>query len=122
MFRNTIEDFGLEIRDKASSLKLIYGKEKDICLKPLIISIIEHFEKQYEAVNKKNIDSVLEKWMEYSDTIGKDICVVSEGESYSGKAERISEEGRLIIRDDTGNIREVIAGEIKIRGSKGYWQ
>ena len=73
-------------------------------------------------MNKKNIDSVLEKWMEYSDTIGKDICVVSEGESYSGKAERISEEGRLIIRDDTGNIREVIAGEIKIRGSKGYWQ
>lgn len=115
------EDFKPDIRDRASSLKLIKGEGEDLLKRPLLISVLKHFEKYLEQIHNMKTGLLMDKWREYSHTLGREVSVVLQGESFTGIAKDITEEGRLIIRDDSGYDREILGGEIRLKGSNGYW-
>lgn len=143
-----LEDFPEDIRDIAGSIRMFAGTGgcldrgdgngmqgenangmHEYCGCPgkypvraeLIKSILYHLEKYYDMVYKygKNND-VLECWKEYSVTLGRRVMVNFKDTRYTGVAVDITGDGKLIVSCDDGVAREVMSGEVSVRGVMGY--
>lgn len=119
-----VEDFNEVSLDDAISLKL-YGnlmRMHDIRLKRsnIIGNVLLELEKIYFAIINRETDDIINKWKEYSVILGKKIKVISESDEYTATAEDITWDGKLVIRCADGTTREIVSGEVSIRGLNGY--
>lgn len=123
-------DFPEELREMAVSLKMHSsegpaGEGKDNMKinhkrSGIIRAIFEELEQVYKEINKKESSRILEEWKSFSVTIGREICISSADESFTGTAVGITHEGKLIIRSNGGITREISSGEVSVRGMLGY--
>lgn len=112
-------DFPMELLDKASSLKLIRGK--DIERKALLVDILQNFEALYEKFEKElDIKTSINICKEYSAVLGKEVYLINKTEKEKVTAIDIDDKGQLIVRDAQGNFKKIISGEISVRGINGY--
>lgn len=112
-------DFPMELLDKASSLKLIKGK--DIERKALLVDILQNFEALYEKFEKElDIKTSINICKEYSAVLGKEVYLINKTEKEKVTAVDIDDKGQLIVQDAQGNLKEIISGEISVRGINGY--
>lgn len=112
-------DFPNEIKDKATSL---YKEGYDnISRVDIVKQICIEFEKLYKGYildgNKKDTLDICRK---HSPIINKQVYILKNNKKELVKCIDISENGNLIIKDRTGHIKEIISGEISIRGVNGY--
>ena len=112
-------DFPNEIKDKATSL---YKEGYDyISRVDIVKQICIEFEKLYKGYildgNKKDILDICRM---HSPIINKQVYLLKNNKKELVKCIDISENGNLIIKDRTGHVREIISGEISIRGVDGY--
>lgn len=113
-----IDDIPEELQEKATSLKIVTGK--DIDREKLINLILKNFETlYYEFINKNILNITLEICKANSAVIGKEIKVISGDIIRHGKAIDINKEGELIVEFKTG-VETILSGEISIRGIAGY--
>lgn len=110
--RQRQEDFPEELRDKAGSLEMVTGRAVDLpalegALMAQIERRIDHFD-------------FLREYQERCVTIGAQVRVVAPTEVYEGMAEAMDDTGALLVRDATGGLRRVLAGDVSIRGMMGY--
>ena len=52
-------------------------------------------------------------------TLGSRVRVIG-AEEFTGTAEGIEPSGALLVRDDAGQLRRVLAGDVSVRGVMGY--
>ena len=52
--------------------------------------------------------------------LGSEVLVLAPAGEWRGTAEGISDGGDLLVRDETGVLREVNSGEVSVRGIYGY--
>ncbi|TYQ16838.1 UNVERIFIED_CONTAM: BirA family biotin operon repressor/biotin-[acetyl-CoA-carboxylase] ligase [Acetivibrio alkalicellulosi] len=117
-------DFPKELRNKATSLQIYTGQNRqfsDIIIRrnEVIKKIIFKLEEVYDKVIKGLLDEIVQMWKKYSVTLGKQVCVVIKGETIEGIAEDIDSSGKLIIKCSDGSRKEVLSGEVSIRGVLG---
>lgn len=113
------EDFGPEVSGIATSIRL--EKDTEVSRKALAASVLNEFEKVYEVFAKEgSIKPFLDEYKSRSAVLGKEIRVITKKEEIIGSAEDISEEGHLVIRLKDGTLREIISGEVSVRGLYGY--
>ncbi|NMA87125.1 MAG: biotin--[acetyl-CoA-carboxylase] ligase [Tissierellia bacterium] len=113
------EDFSEELKEKATSLRIIRGEE--INRKILLANILNHFEKLYIPFRYiGDISKSIKISRENSILIGKDIRIIRGDTEKVGKALDIDEEGQLVVEMENGNIEKVYSGEVSVRGMKGY--
>ncbi|GAE87303.1 biotin operon repressor [Acetivibrio straminisolvens JCM 21531] len=86
----------------------------------LVRVILSELEEVYDKINKGKATAVIEEWKKYSVTLGKEVLIKYREEQYTGIAEDIDQNGRLIVKQDDGTIREVLSGEVSVRGLLGY--
>jgi BirA family transcriptional regulator, biotin operon repressor / biotin---[acetyl-CoA-carboxylase] ligase len=99
-----------EIRAIATSLKEesgIHYSRTD-----LIVRILKEFEHWYHIFLQAGKAQIIEKWTELSSTPGKMVRVITGSETLSGLAEDIDDEGRLILRLSSGEIKKISSGDI----------
>lgn len=124
------EDFPEDLRSRAVSLKA-YAEEKGLEIagilplgllkrSDIIKEIAMEFENVYFDINKGNSEWIIEQWREHSHTLGCNVKVDIKGVSYTGTAVDITNEGRLVVNCDDGTVREVMSGEVMVRGILGY--
>lgn len=112
-------DFSMELLDKASSLKLIRGK--DIERKALLVDILQNFEVLYEKFERDlDIKTSIDICKEYSAILRKEVYIINKTEKEKVTAVDIDDKGQLIVMDAQGNLKEIISGEISVRGINGY--
>ncbi|MDD2402292.1 MAG: biotin--[acetyl-CoA-carboxylase] ligase [Clostridia bacterium] len=112
---HTIDDFPLELRDTATSLTQISGQNYN---RPALLrSILLEYEKQYFDYQEKGFMQILDSWRKLNTTLGKKVKVNTREESYYGVAEDINEEGCLIVRKESGEVVELMAGDVSLRGT-----
>lgn len=114
-----MEVFPDEIKDMATSL-LIEGKHKT-CRAKLAASVLNHFEQDYQNFCEHQSLCGLKK--EYDSLLinnGKDVKIVGIQDEYSGIAQGIDENGRLLVEIPGGIVRKVVSGEVSVRGLYGY--
>jgi len=115
--RFIIAGFGLNINNDKKTLpggatSLREEKGEPVNRGELLKEILRVIEKNYLIFQEKGPMSILDKWREYSTTLGKRVKVLSHRQHIEGIASDIDVDGGLLIRKDSGLIQKVTAGDI----------
>ncbi len=113
------QEFPAEISETATSIFLETGTPSD--RESTVKYFSEYFEKYYEIFLKTSDMSLLKE--EYNSLLvnkGRVVKVFDPKENIMGIAEGIDDEGRLIVKTDTGITHHIYAGEVSVRGIYGY--
>ena len=113
------QEFPAEISETATSIFLETGTPSD--RESAVKYFSEYFEKYYEIFLKTSDMSLLKE--EYNSLLvnkGRVVKVFDPKENIMGIAEGIDDEGRLIVKTDTGITHHIYAGEVSVRGIYGY--
>lgn len=111
------EDFDSELKNKATSLhKEGYELHR--------VDIVKEIFYQFELLYKKYLDNdkeeVLNICRDYSAILNKEIYIIRNDEKELVKCIDVNEEGNLLVKNSSGQVKEIISGEVSIRGVKGY--
>jgi BirA family biotin operon repressor/biotin-[acetyl-CoA-carboxylase] ligase len=85
---------------------------------PLLVELLERLELNYEAADRG--DSPQQRWNERLVTLGQRVEVhcVGQETSLTGTAEATDEWGRLLLRDDEGQMHTIVAADVTLRDSR----
>lgn len=105
------EEFPEAFRESATSFA---NEGVEVSRKELLAAVLSELEKEYRIAQTEGFDKVLEDWKALSVTIGQDVRVIFNEDSFTGRAVDIDKDGCLLV--DTGDkIERVIAGDVSIR-------
>lgn len=112
------KDFSEEISKTATSLAIETGHL--VRRAPLVASILKAWEGFYETY-KKTLDLSLlkEEYNSHLVNIGREVKVLAPKGDYLGISHGITDTGELIV-ETNGEMREVMSGEVSVRGIYGY--
>ncbi len=112
------EEFDLDIKEMATS---IYREGYKISRVDIVRNILVEFEELYEKyIEDNSTEETINICREYSAIIGKEIYIIQNDNKELVKCIDINNVGNLIIEREDGTKREIISGEVSIRGVKGY--
>lgn len=106
------EEFPEELQDIASSLSEMNGAP--LPRVKILRAVLEEFDKLYREVTESGFEEILNRWRKYNVTLGRNIRVISAGETFTGKAVDLDADGALVVETEQGR-RTVYAGEVSIR-------
>ena len=87
----------------------------------IIRSFILEFEKKYiDYIYHNDNSKTLDICRKYSAIIGHNIYIIKNNKKEKVKCIDINQDGNLVIEDEKGDIKEIISGEVSIRGEHGY--
>lgn len=112
-------EFPPELQDKATSVFLETGKKADRILG--IARVMECFEKNYRKFLRTEDLSLLKEDYE-SLLLNKDrqVRIIEKDGQWQGRARGINDRGELLVEDGHGNLREILSGEVSVRGLYSY--
>lgn len=111
-------DFDDELSEKATSL---YKENYILNRVDIVREIFYEFEKLYiDYIESGNNEEIIRICRQYSAVINKDIYIIKNDEKELVRCVDINENGNLIVKYSNGYIKEIISGEVSIRGVKGY--
>ena len=114
-----MQEFPASIRDMAGSLYTETGEKYD--RNELIASVMEHFEKNYDIfAEAESLAPLKAAYEERLLNMEQEVRVLDPAGEYTGKALGITLTGELTVESENGNITEVNAGEVSVRGLYGY--
>ncbi len=116
---NTSEDeFPEDIREKASSLFVESGRTFD--RKVIMSSILNNYEALYkDFLTSGSIAESIAICRENSAVLGREVVLIEGNNTKVVEVIDISENGHLIVKD-SNETREILSGEISVRGKNGY--
>jgi BirA family biotin operon repressor/biotin-[acetyl-CoA-carboxylase] ligase len=94
----------------STSLREVMGEE--ISRVALLQAILGRIEANYIYFAQKGPKLIIDKWREYSVTLGKRVKVYSHREHIEGHAANIDIDGGLLVRKDSGLTVKVMAGDV----------
>src|SRR3989338_7261869 len=108
------EEFPNEIRNAASSLKII--KKQTINMEKITQKIINEFFILYRNYyNKNKLEKILKIWEKHCDTINKNVIVITTTKRIKGKAIGIDKDCSLLLKTKDNKITKIIEGDVSIR-------
>lgn len=112
-------EFPPELQDKAASVFLETGKKADRTLG--IARVMECFEKNYRKFLRTEDLSLLKEDYE-SLLLNKDwqVRIIEKKGQWQGIARGINDQGELLVEDSYGNLKEILSGEVSVRGLYSY--
>lgn len=113
------EEFPRELQDKATSLFVETGKKYD--RNQVIGLVMKKFEYYYEKfVCTCDLSLVRDDYHEILANRNHQVRILDKRQPFEGIALGINEAGELLVQMENGEIREVRAGEVSVRGLYGY--
>lgn len=113
------ESFPEEIREIATSLKNESGEVQ--CREKLMGLLCKKFEQYYEQfLLTKDLSCIMEEYNARLVSAGRNVRVLDPKGEYTGEAIGINAQGELRVRKYDGEITNVYAGEVSVRGIYGY--
>lgn len=118
-FNVNLEEFPEEIRKTATSLYLETGKRYQ--RSRIIAKVMEALEEYYDIfIKTEDMSGLIEEYNSHLVNLGNTVCVLDPAGEYRGVSEGINEKGGLIVRLQDNSLKEVISGEVSVRGIYGY--
>lgn len=110
----TEKDFPEELRSTATSLKIIFKKDKSC--ERVLTKVFNEFAVLYNRWNKEGMDAILPEWEALNCTLGRMVKVWdSDRVIFEGKAVSMKEDGSLLVQMENGTEESFNFGEISIR-------
>lgn len=85
----------------------------------LLVRYLAALEETITRLENEGFAALAEAYRTRSCTLGS-MVKVSGSEEFTGLAEDIDETGALLVRDESGTLRRVLAGDVSVRGVMGY--
>lgn len=117
--QQNIEDFPPEFRDKATSLKI--ASSQKVSRVKILQCILEEMEYTYNFYLNKGFAGIINLWREYSITLGEEIKVITHEEEIFGTAIDVADDCCLLVKDESGRIHKIIAGDVSLRKANGEY-
>ena len=105
-------DFDPAYREAATSLREETGREHS--REEVALRLCESFEKWYETFRCGGFAPVREGWLARSEMPGRRVRVIFGDKAQEGRFAGIDHDGALLIADDLGAVRRVMAGDAEI--------
>jgi len=80
----------------------------------IIQEYLARYEAYYDMYKKIGFDSIIDRWKDLSEIIGKKVEVEVIGNQFIGKALDIDSDGALILKDEQGGVHRIISGDITL--------
>lgn len=109
---HSIPDFPEELKSTATSLMIETGNAIDRLT--LVRSLISNLDRQYDAYLQNGEQTVIEKWLEHSDMVGKKITVTHGKSTIHGTALGLDSHGRLLVCSEKGEELAFDSGEVSL--------
>lgn len=114
-----LEEMPEKIAAAATSLLIEGGKK--INRAELLQTVLKHFEENYDLYRKyTNMKALLEIYNRFLVNMDKQVRVLDPRGEWEGTARGINHSGELLVETENGEIKEVYAGEVSVRGLYGY--
>lgn len=114
-----IDNFPEEIKEMASSLYLALGKK--VNRSQLICAVMEQIERYYNKFLKSgDLSSMQKEYNKKLAGINGQVKIMEEEAELIGISKGITKTGELIIELPDGSRREIVSGEVSVRGLYGY--
>ena len=106
------QSFPVELSDNATSLLL--ETEASVVVAEFRDELLDRIAYWYEKWNYKETELILHRWQELSSyAVGKQITVTFDENQIECETAGLTETGALKLRTDNGELRTIIAGEVK---------
>jgi BirA family biotin operon repressor/biotin-[acetyl-CoA-carboxylase] ligase len=94
---------------------LMIAAGRPVARRSLLVALLESLERRYEAARRG--ESPLLEWKARLVTLGQPVTVsaAGAGEPLAGAAEDTDEWGHLLVRDETGRLHTIAAGDVTLR-------
>jgi BirA family biotin operon repressor/biotin-[acetyl-CoA-carboxylase] ligase len=102
-----------EIRDSATSLSQCLKQE--VPRVQILRKILERIEENYRWLKREGVARLQEEWNNRSFISGKMVTVSSGETDECGIAESIDEDGFLILRDEKGEKKKILSGDVSLK-------
>lgn len=113
------KDFHEELKDKATSLKIV--KKSEIDRNKLLAYVLNNFEKLYIPFKEnEDISETIKISRENSILLNREVRIIKDNMERKGKVLDIDKEGQLIVKYEDGKVEPIFFGEVSIRGMGGY--
>ena len=113
------DSFPEEISEIATSLKI--EKKRSQSRADLIERVCELFEEYFECfMETKDLSEFLEEYNSHLISMGRNVKVLDPKGEFTGEALGINAQGELLVKKENGEIVNVYAGEVSVRGIYGY--
>ncbi len=106
------DSFPEEIRGIATSVKNETGKP--FSRERIIAEILNEMNRWYPLIKGTSREALLSEWKHLTSTIGKEVMVIVGQETFSGYAESIDNEGLLLLRLPSGELKSISSGDLTI--------
>ena len=108
-------DFPPEIAQTAASLDLLTGTSVNRA------ALVRAFLQEFETVSSMaQAGTLMDAYRERSATLAQRVQVIAPAEMFTGTALEVTDSGSLIVLDEQGQRREVLAADVSVRGLMGY--
>jgi BirA family biotin operon repressor/biotin-[acetyl-CoA-carboxylase] ligase len=103
-------EFPLSLRSSATSMQIECGR--DVSRVSVLRTILHHLEDNYSHLKCGRTTAIIDSAIGLSTTIGKGVQLETLEKSFNGIAERIDAEGRLVLRERSGQLRVFSNGDV----------
>jgi BirA family biotin operon repressor/biotin-[acetyl-CoA-carboxylase] ligase len=103
-------EFPLSLRSSATSMQIECGR--DVSRVSVLRTILHHLEDNYSHLKCGRTTAIIDSAIGLSTTIGKGVQLETLEKSFNGIAERIDAEGRLVLRERSGQLRVFSSGDV----------
>jgi BirA family biotin operon repressor/biotin-[acetyl-CoA-carboxylase] ligase len=104
-----VKELPKEFSPQSTTLKQELGEEID--LTQLLLNIVDELEQNYQLLVSQGSSKILNLWREYSDTLGKNVRITTNQDSFEGIAVDLDETGALLIESKENEIQRFFAGD-----------
>ncbi len=111
------KEFDAEIAGTASSLELLCGRF--IRRSDVVCAFLRRFEALYDLAMKDDA-ALMALYRELSATLSKRVQVISLAGTFTGTAKEVTDDGALLVLGDDGELHQVLAADVSVRGVMGY--
>lgn len=113
------KSFSEDLKDKATSIFLETGIKYDRA--KLIADITNELEVLYnEFIKTGELTNILDEYNSLLVNCGKQVLVIENNSSAEYEAVGLQPDGSLRVKANDGSIRDIISGEVSVRGLYGY--
>lgn len=108
-------DFPPEIAQTAASLDLLTGTSVNRA------ALVRAFLQEFETVSSMaQAGTLMDAYRKCSATLAQRVQVIAPSGTFTGTALEVTDSGSLIVLDEQGQRREVLAADVSVRGLMGY--
>lgn len=107
------EDFPEELKETATSLKLVCGKNIDRL--EVLTEFLSDFEEYYRYLEAGEFKNVLQEWRVLCCNLGRRVKIAGRNFALEGIALDVDDDGALLVKSESGTVERILSGDVSLR-------